>query len=102
MTASRWAAALAFLAASLAFAQPAGPDPLDARLRNLESELRCLVCQNQTLADSDAPLAVDLAQAHGQPEQKTILIRRVAGRVRTAAHDRDCEGDVLARRHRYA
>lgn len=24
------------------------------------SELRCLVCQNQTLADSNAPLAVDL------------------------------------------
>jgi cytochrome c-type biogenesis protein CcmH len=36
------------------------PDPLDARLKRLESELRCLVCQNQTLADSDAPLAVDL------------------------------------------
>ena len=27
---------------------------------NLSSELRCLVCQNQTLADSNAPLAVDL------------------------------------------
>jgi cytochrome c-type biogenesis protein CcmH len=26
----------------------------------LASELRCLVCQNQTLADSQAPLAVDL------------------------------------------
>ena len=26
----------------------------------LEEELRCLVCQNQTLADSDAPLAEDL------------------------------------------
>ena len=38
----------------------AAPDPLDERLRRLESELRCLVCQNQTLADSDAPLAVDL------------------------------------------
>ena len=52
--------ALAWLTASLAFAQPAPPDPLDARLRRLESELRCLVCQNQTLADSDAPLALDL------------------------------------------
>jgi cytochrome c-type biogenesis protein CcmH len=47
------------LAAGIAHAQPAA-DPLDARLRRLETELRCLVCQNQTLADSDAPLAVDL------------------------------------------
>ena len=35
-------------------------DALDARLKRLETDLRCLVCQNQTLADSDAPLAVDL------------------------------------------
>jgi cytochrome c-type biogenesis protein CcmH len=27
---------------------------------DLSQELRCLVCQNQTLADSNAPLAVDL------------------------------------------
>ena len=33
---------------------------LDARLKKLEEELRCLVCQNQTLADSSAPLAEDL------------------------------------------
>ena len=32
----------------------------EARLKNLEEELRCLVCQNQTLADSTAPLAQDL------------------------------------------
>jgi cytochrome c-type biogenesis protein CcmH len=36
-------------------------DPAMAlRLRHLESELRCLVCQNQTLADSEAGLAQDL------------------------------------------
>ena len=36
-------------------------DPaLEKRVRDLSSELRCLVCQNQTLADSSAPLAVDL------------------------------------------
>jgi len=46
-------------AAFAAEAQPADP-ALDARLRKLESELRCLVCQNQTLADSDATLAGDL------------------------------------------
>lgn len=33
---------------------------LDARLKKLETELRCLVCQNQTLADSNADLAGDL------------------------------------------
>jgi len=33
---------------------------LDKRVAALAEELRCLVCQNQTLADSQAPLAVDL------------------------------------------
>ena len=33
---------------------------LDRRVTALAEELRCLVCQNQTLADSNAPLAVDL------------------------------------------
>ena len=32
----------------------------DVRLKKLEGELRCLVCQNQTLADSNAMLAEDL------------------------------------------
>lgn len=36
-------------------------DPkLEARARNIASELRCLVCQNQSIDDSDAPLAKDL------------------------------------------
>jgi cytochrome c-type biogenesis protein CcmH len=30
------------------------------RLKKLSEELRCLVCQNQTLADSNADLAIDL------------------------------------------
>jgi cytochrome c-type biogenesis protein CcmH len=42
-------------------AQPMGDDPaVEARLKVLSQELRCLVCQNQTLADSSAPLAEDL------------------------------------------
>jgi len=42
-------------------AAPATADPaLEARVNALSTELRCLVCQNQTLADSNAPLAVDL------------------------------------------
>jgi len=47
---------LFFLPASAAFAA----DDLDKRTAALADELRCLVCQNQTLAESNAPLAVDL------------------------------------------
>ena len=44
-------------------AAPAAADPaLEARVTAVASELRCLVCQNQTLADSNAPLAVDLRE----------------------------------------
>lgn len=36
-------------------------DPaLEARAREISAELRCLVCQNQSIDDSDAPLARDL------------------------------------------
>jgi cytochrome c-type biogenesis protein CcmH len=36
-------------------------DPaLQSRYQNLTRELRCVQCQNQTIADSDAPIAVDL------------------------------------------
>lgn len=35
-------------------------DVTEERLKNLSKELRCLVCQNQTLADSSAGLAEDL------------------------------------------
>ncbi|HEX6727209.1 MAG TPA: cytochrome c-type biogenesis protein, partial [Nitrospira sp.] len=42
-------------------AKPLADDPAaEARLKHLAVELRCLVCQNQTLADSNAPLAEDL------------------------------------------
>ena len=34
----------------------------EQRFQSLTEELRCLVCQNQNLADSDAPLAQDLRQ----------------------------------------
>jgi cytochrome c-type biogenesis protein CcmH len=34
----------------------------EQRFQHLTEELRCLVCQNQNLADSDAPLAQDLRQ----------------------------------------
>ena len=37
------------------------PDPaLEARARALSKQVRCMVCQNQSIDDSDAPLARDL------------------------------------------
>ena len=57
---------LAWLFSASVFAQtptpampPATPE-IEARLKKLETELRCLVCQNQTLAESPAGLAGDL------------------------------------------
>jgi cytochrome c-type biogenesis protein CcmH len=45
------------------------PNPaLEARVKALASELRCLVCQNQTVADSDAPVAQDMRR-----EVRTLL-----------------------------
>jgi cytochrome c-type biogenesis protein CcmH len=42
-------------------ARPLAANPrVEARLKTFAVELRCLVCQNQTLADSNAPLAEDL------------------------------------------
>ncbi len=56
--------AVVLAAAFASFAQsPANNDPaLDARVKALTSELRCLVCQNQTVADSTAPVANDLRE----------------------------------------
>jgi cytochrome c-type biogenesis protein CcmH len=60
-------------------------DPaLEARARALSAELRCMVCQNQSIDDSDAPLAADL---------------RVLVRERLTAGDSDAEviGFLVAR-----
>ena len=52
-------------------------DPvLEKRARTISSELRCLVCQNESIDDSDAPLAADL--------------RRLV-RERLVAHDTDVQ-----------
>ena len=55
---------LALLAAASALAvQPdeiLSDAAMEARARNLSKELRCMVCQNQSIDDSDAPLARDL------------------------------------------
>jgi cytochrome c-type biogenesis protein CcmH len=52
--------ALLLAAASMASAQTVDDAMLDARARALASELRCLVCRNETLAESSAALAQDL------------------------------------------
>ncbi len=56
---------LALWLGSGAFASAIEPHDFDSelqrqRFRSLAEELRCTVCQNQSLADSDAPLARDL------------------------------------------
>lgn len=61
----RWLCIVALTLASLpSLAKEAAPEAanpaLEARMVRVASELRCLVCQNQTIADSHADLAVDL------------------------------------------
>ncbi len=66
---------LALLPAGAALAQgkaaPAAADPaLEARVMLIAEELRCLVCQNETIAASHAELAVDLRQQIRQQLQQ--------------------------------
>ena len=51
----------------------------EARLRELSQELRCLVCQNQNIADSNADLAVDLRRE----VRDQILKGRSDGEIRS-------------------
>jgi cytochrome c-type biogenesis protein CcmH len=58
--------ALAIIAAMATAAHAVQPDEImsdavkEARARDLSRELRCMVCQNQSIDDSEAPLARDL------------------------------------------
>ena len=82
MARARSFAALAFLALTFAALPAHAVDPgemlrdpaLEARARHISQELRCLVCQNQSIDDSNAELARDL---------------RVLVRERLAAGDSD-------------
>ena len=79
-----------YLAAVPAFAfaqadEVAHPDPqVEARLKAIAGELRCLVCQNETLANSNATLALDLrnqirgmiAAGQSDDEIRTYLVDR--------------------------
>jgi cytochrome c-type biogenesis protein CcmH len=61
------------------------PDPaLEARARAISEGLRCLVCQNQSIDDSDAPLAKDLR----------LLVRE---RLKAGDSDREIADFVVAR-----
>jgi cytochrome c-type biogenesis protein CcmH len=59
-------ASLFFLLSLCSAAMAIAPDEvlkdpaLEARARELSAQLRCMVCQNQSIDDSDAPLAKDL------------------------------------------
>ena len=60
------ACAFAFAVLAAPVAHAVQPDEImadpakEARARDLSRELRCMVCQNQSIDDSDAPLARDL------------------------------------------
>jgi cytochrome c-type biogenesis protein CcmH len=71
--------ALASVTASAADAPTVAADPvLEAKVLKIAAELRCLVCQNQTIADSHADLAVDLRNQvremlkRGESEEKIL------------------------------
>jgi cytochrome c-type biogenesis protein CcmH len=74
--------ALAIMAAVATTAHAVQPDEVmsdpakEARARDLSRELRCMVCQNQSIDDSEAPLARDL---------------RILVRERIAAGDTDAQ-----------
>ena len=79
------------LASSLAFAQANDPTPLqfkdaaqETRFHKLTTELRCVMCQNQSLADSNAQIAHDLRrevldlinQGKSDAQVKEFLVQR--------------------------
>jgi cytochrome c-type biogenesis protein CcmH len=74
----------------LLMALPCWAQDLEHRAAALERELRCLVCQNQTLAESNAPLALDLRKqireqlAAGKSEGEVVdyLVARYGDFVR--------------------
>ena len=78
-----WLALCLVMMVCVAHAKPAVPesdDPvLEARVLAIAEELRCLVCQNETIAASRADLAIDL--------RKQIRIKLKAGQSKTQILD---------------
>ncbi|MEP7099546.1 MAG: cytochrome c-type biogenesis protein [Burkholderiales bacterium] len=80
----------AALAASAKEAAPVAADPaLEAQVQRIAAELRCLVCQNQTLADSDASLARDLRA------QMRTMLRQGADDAQVRRYMTDRYGDFV-------
>jgi len=83
-------AAIAICGLLIAPAHAVQPDEImqdpakEARARNLSKELRCMVCQNQSIDDSDAPLAKDLR----------LLVRE---RIATGESDKQVMDFLVAR-----
>lgn len=71
-----------------ASAQTAGPE-LEAQARDIGQSLRCVVCQNQSINESDAPLANDM--------RKLIRKQLSAGKTKTEIIDymQDNYGDYV-------
>jgi cytochrome c-type biogenesis protein CcmH len=92
---SRWtgpflALALVAPAATAMEARPNADDPaLEQRLLALTADLRCVVCQNESLAESRAPLAKDLR------EEVRNLMRQGRSDVEVVAYLTDRYGDFV-------
>lgn len=82
---------LALFCAPMVNAQVSGNTPLEfrnaaeeQRFHNLAAELRCVMCQNQSLADSNAQIAIELRkevltlmrQGHSDDEIRSFLVAR--------------------------
>ena len=81
---SLWLALAAGPGLSFTPDEPLADTTLEARARALHAELRCMVCQGQSIADSNAPLAQDM---------RAIVRERIAG----GASDDDVRGFLTDR-----
>jgi len=81
---------IASFATSARDAEPAAADPaIEAQMLSIADELRCLVCQNQTLAASDADLAQDLR------EQMRVMLKQGADADQVRRFMTDRYGDFV-------
>jgi len=70
-------------------AAPADNAAIEARMQRITSELRCLVCQNETIAGSSASLAEDLR------EQVRVMLRKGESDEQIIKYMTDRYGDFV-------